>query len=395
MASSWWGDKEEHGTPVVVKMDNPYSLVEIDGPGMDSSEKARRSKNAKQFKWVLLLRAHRAVGCVAWLAGGFWGLLGAVNRRVRRSRDADAEPDAEASGRGRHMLGFLRAFLLLSLAMLAFETAAYLKGWHYFPRDLPEHYLRQLPEHLQNLPENLRHLPENLRHLPDGLRMPEQQEIQGWLHRAYVAWLAFRIDYIAWAIEKLSGFCIVLFMVQSIDRILLCLGCFWIKLRGIKPGLKAAASKRGSKYADENDLEDGDDLGAYFPMVLLQMPMCNEKEVYETSISHVCQIDWPRDRMLVQVLDDSDDETCQMLIRAEVTKWSQRGVNIIYRHRLSRTGYKAGNLKSAMSCEYVKDYEFVAIFDADFQPNPDFLKLTVPHFKGTRSLGWCRRVGAS
>ncbi|XP_037410802.1 probable xyloglucan glycosyltransferase 3 [Triticum dicoccoides] len=394
MASSWWGDKEEHGTPVVVKMDNPYSLVEIDGPGMDSSEKARRSKNAKQFKWVLLLRAHRAVGCVARLAGGFWGLLGAVNRRVRRSRDADAEPDAEASGRGRHMLGFLRAFLLLSLAMLAFETAAYLKGWHYFPRDLPEHYLRQLPEHLQNLPEhlrnlpeNLRHLPENLRHLPDGLRMPEQQEIQGWLHRAYVAWLAFRIDYIAWAIEKLSGFCIVLFMVQSIDRILLCLGCFWIKLRGIKPGLKAAANKRGRKYAANDDLEDGDDLGAYFPMVLLQMPMCNEKEVYETSISHVCQIDWPRDRMLVQVLDDSDDETCQMLIRAEVTKWSQRGVNIIYRHRLSRTGYKAGNLKSAMSCEYVKDYEFVAIFDADFQPNPDFLKLTVPHFKGNPELG--------
>jgi xyloglucan glycosyltransferase 4 len=46
-----------------------------------------------------------------------------------------------------------------------------------------------------------------------------------------------------------------------------------------------------------------------------------------------------------------------------------------------RTGYKAGNLKSAMSCDYVKDYEFVAIFDADFQPNADFLKLTVPHFK--------------
>jgi xyloglucan glycosyltransferase 4 len=104
-------------------------------------------------------------------------------------------------------------------------------------------------------------------------------------------------------------------------------------------------------------------------------------QVYETSISHVCQMDWPRDRMLVQVLDDSDDEVCQMLIKAEVTKWGQHGVNIIYRHRLSRTGYKAGNLKSAMSCDYVQDYEFVAIFDADFQPNPDFLKLTVPHFK--------------
>jgi cellulose synthase/poly-beta-1,6-N-acetylglucosamine synthase-like glycosyltransferase len=89
-------------------------------------------------------------------------------------------------------------------------------------------------------------------------------------------------------------------------------------------------------------------------------------------------MDWPRDRLLIQVLDDSDDEVCQMLIKAEVTKWSQRGVNIIYRHRLSRTGYKAGNLKSAMSCDYVKDYEFVAIFDADFQPDADFLRRAVP-----------------
>ncbi|KAF0899834.1 hypothetical protein E2562_024867 [Oryza meyeriana var. granulata] len=361
---SWWG-KEERGTPVVVKMDSPYSLVEIDGPGMVASSEKARGKNAKQFTWVLLLRAHRAVGCVAWLAAGFWALLGAVNHRVRRSRDADAEPDAEASGRGRAMLRFLRAFLLLSLAMLAFETVAHLKGWH-FPRsaaELPEKYLRRLPEHLQ--------------HLPEHLRMPEKQEIEGWLHRAYVAWLAFRTDYIAWAIQKLSSFCIALFMVQSVDRIVLCLGCFWIKLRGIKP------------IADDDhdhDVEAAGDDG-YFPMVLIQMPMCNEKEVYETSISHVCQIDWPRERMLVQVLDDSDDETCQMLIKAEVTKWSQRGVNIIYRHRLSRTGYKAGNLKSAMSCDYVRDYEFVAIFDADFQPNPDFLKLTVPHFKGNPELG--------
>lgn len=85
--------------------------------------------------------------------------------------------------------------------------------------------------------------------------------------------------------------------------------------------------------------------------------------------------------MLVQVLDDSDDLDVQDLINAEVQKWQQRGVRILYRHRLIRTGYKAGNLKSAMSCDYVKDYEFVAIFDADFQPAPDFLKKTVPYFK--------------
>ncbi|AQK40739.1 Xyloglucan glycosyltransferase 4 [Zea mays] len=257
------------------------------------------------------------------------------------------------------MLRFLRAFLLLSLAMLAFETVAHLKGWQ-FPQHLPGN-LQELEEQLQHLPEHLRHLPENLRQLPDHLRMPERQEIQGWLHRAYVAWLEFRVDYIAWAIQKLSSFCILLFMVQSVDRIVQCLACFWIKIRGIKPRVPASGGKprgtTGRKSADaENGFADGDADG-YFPMVLVQMPMCNEKEVYETSISHVCQIDWPRDRLLIQVLDDSDDEVCRMLIKAEVTKWSQRGVNVIYRHRLSRTGYKAGNLKSAMACDYVKDYE--------------------------------------
>lgn len=85
--------------------------------------------------------------------------------------------------------------------------------------------------------------------------------------------------------------------------------------------------------------------------------------------------------MLVQILDDSDDLGVQGLIKAEVQKWQHKGVHIVYRHRLIRTGYKAGNLKSAMSCDYVKDYEFVAIFDADFQPAPDFLKKTVPYFK--------------
>lgn len=77
------------------------------------------------------------------------------------------------------------------------------------------------------------------------------------------------------------------------------------------------------------------------------------------------------------------------MIRNEVLSWKEKGVNIVYRHRLIRTGYKAGNLNSAMGCEYVKDYEFVAIFDADFQPNADFLKLTVPHFKVYSKLDSC------
>ena len=106
-------------------------------------------------------------------------------------------------------------------------------------------------------------------------------------------------------------------------------------------------------------------------------------QVYEQSISAVCQLDWPKERILIQVLDDSSDEETQQLIEAEVDKWHQKGVNIIYRHRTDRTGYKAGNMKSAMQCDYVKDYEFVTIFDADFQPKSDFLKRTIPHFRVT------------
>jgi xyloglucan glycosyltransferase 4 len=281
--SSWWGSDDQRGTPVVVKMDNPYSLVEIDGPGMAHQSEKARGKNAKQFTWVLLLRAHRAVGCLAWLATGFWGVLGIVNRRVRRSRDADAEPDAEASGRGRVMLGFLRAFLLLSLGMLAFETVAYLKGWH-FPQHLPGN-LQELEDQLQQLPEHLRHLPEQLR------RLPERREIEGWVHAAYVAWLDFRVEYIAWAIHKLSAFCIVLFMVQSVDRIVLCLGCFWIKVRGIKPRAEVSSSS-GNKSSSRSVVyveggEDDEDPDGYYPMVLVQMPMCNEKEVSQSRSVHL------------------------------------------------------------------------------------------------------------
>ncbi|KAL2549021.1 putative xyloglucan glycosyltransferase 5 [Forsythia ovata] len=100
-----------------------------------------------------------------------------------------------------------------------------------------------------------------------------------------------------------------------------------------------------------------------YPMVLVQIPMCIEREVHELSISAVCQLDWPKDHLMIQVLDDSDDESIQQLIKGEVSKWRQQGINIIYQHRLIRTCYKAGNLKSAKSCDYVKDYEFVADMD--------------------------------
>jgi len=88
----------------------------------------------------------------------------------------------------------------------------------------------------------------------------------------------------------------------------------------------------------------------------------------------------------VQVLDDFDDATTSDLIK-EVEKWQWESVRIVYQHRVIRDGYKAGNLKSAMNYSYVKDYEYVVIFDADFQPQEDFLKRAMPHFKGKDDVG--------
>ncbi|MCO5554927.1 hypothetical protein L7F22_008466 [Adiantum nelumboides] len=110
-------------------------------------------------------------------------------------------------------------------------------------------------------------------------------------------------------------------------------------------------------------------------------------KVYQQSIAAAAHLDWPKGKMLIQVLDDSDDIEVQDLIKSEVQKWQQSGMRIVYQHRVVRTGYKAGNLKAAMNCDYVKEYEFVSIFDADFQPQPDFLKRTVMHFKDNDELG--------
>ncbi|KAF6175908.1 hypothetical protein GIB67_003396 [Kingdonia uniflora] len=78
------------------------------------------------------------------------------------------------------------------------------------------------------------------------------------------------------------------------------------------------------------DVEAYDDIedSSMFPIALVQVPMRNEIEVYAQSVSTACQLDWPRDRFLIQVLDNSDEETLQLLIRSKISSWSQKGVNI-------------------------------------------------------------------
>ncbi|KAH7656348.1 Glucomannan 4-beta-mannosyltransferase protein [Dioscorea alata] len=96
------------------------------------------------------------------------------------------------------------------------------------------------------------------------------------------------------------------------------------------------------------DLETGN---LAYPMVLIQIPMYNEKEVYKLSIGAACCLDWPSDRMIIQVLDDSTDLTVKDLVKLECENWKSKGVNITYEVRNNRQ---------------------------DFQPESDFLMRTIP-----------------
>ncbi|HHZ82270.1 MAG TPA: glycosyltransferase, partial [Flavobacteriales bacterium] len=113
------------------------------------------------------------------------------------------------------------------------------------------------------------------------------------------------------------------------------------------------------------------------PMVTVQIPMYNEFYVADRIIEKVAEFDYPTDKLQIQVLDDSTDETKEVIAK-KVAEVAARGINIQHIHRMDRTGYKAGALDDAM--DQVQG-EFIAIFDADFVPKRDFLQKTMPHFQ--------------
>ncbi len=113
------------------------------------------------------------------------------------------------------------------------------------------------------------------------------------------------------------------------------------------------------------------------PVVTIQLPIFNEMYVADRLIDAVCEIDYPRDKLEIQVLDDSTDETREIAALA-VRRQAALGLDITYLPRTDRTGYKAGALEAAMQ---VARGEFIAIFDADFIPPRDFLMKTVGYFQ--------------
>jgi cellulose synthase/poly-beta-1,6-N-acetylglucosamine synthase-like glycosyltransferase len=112
------------------------------------------------------------------------------------------------------------------------------------------------------------------------------------------------------------------------------------------------------------------------PSVTIQLPIFNEMYVVERLVDAVCKIDYPRELLEIQILDDSTDETCA-IAKACVEKHRAAGVDVIYLHRDSRRGFKAGALEEGLK---KAKGELVAVFDADFVASPDFLRKTIPYF---------------
>uniref|UniRef100_A0A5B6Z184 glucomannan 4-beta-mannosyltransferase n=1 Tax=Davidia involucrata TaxID=16924 RepID=A0A5B6Z184_DAVIN len=163
--------------------------------------------------------------------------------------------------------------------------------------------------------------------------------------------------------------CLMMSLMLFIERVYMGVVITLVKLFGRKPE---------TRYKWE-PIKDDVELGnSAYPMVLVQIPMYNEKEVYQLSIGAACGLSWPSDRVIIQVLDDSTDDTIKDMVELECQRWASKGINIKYEIRDNRNGYKAGALKEGLKRDYVKQCDYVVIFDADFQPEPDFLWRTIP-----------------
>ncbi len=136
--------------------------------------------------------------------------------------------------------------------------------------------------------------------------------------------------------------------------------------RNYDRALQAEADELATPLPPESEL----------PRVLIQLPVFNERDVASRVIEAACRLDWPRHLLSIQVLDDSTDDTTG-ICQATVDRLAADGHDIVLLHREDRTGFKAGALQEAMACN---DAPFIAIFDADFIPHPDFIQRAIRPF---------------
>ncbi|XP_020586731.1 probable mannan synthase 4 isoform X2 [Phalaenopsis equestris] len=186
----------------------------------------------------------------------------------------------------------------------------------------------------------------------------------------FSVWTLVRAKALAPVLKVLVAACLFMSVMLVVDITSMALVSLAVKLLRFRPE---------TRYKWEPIKSDEETGSLAYPMVLVQIPMYNEREVYKLSIGAVCALTWPPDRIIIQVLDDSTDPAIKDLVALECKIWASKGMNITYEVRENRKGYKAGALKKGMEYTYVEQCEFVAIFDADFRPGADFLMRTIPY----------------
>ncbi|MCH3884203.1 cellulose synthase family protein [Tenacibaculum aquimarinum] len=132
-------------------------------------------------------------------------------------------------------------------------------------------------------------------------------------------------------------------------------------------------AKKNKETSETFNFENADEI----PFVTIQLPVFNELYVMERLLENIAKIEYPREKLEIQVLDDSTDESIQITAKL-VAELEKTGLDIKHIRRENREGFKAGALKEGLK---VAKGEFIAIFDADFLPQTDWLKKTIPYFK--------------
>jgi cellulose synthase/poly-beta-1,6-N-acetylglucosamine synthase-like glycosyltransferase len=136
------------------------------------------------------------------------------------------------------------------------------------------------------------------------------------------------------------------------------------------------SSKRRTASSEQFDFSNPEEI----PFVTIQLPVFNEMYVMERLLDNIVLLNYPKDKLEIQVLDDSTDETVATT-KAHVEKLALGGLDIKHITRTDRSGYKAGALKEGLK---IAKGEYIAIFDADFLPEPNWLKRTIPYFKNEK-----------
>lgn len=232
----WWNKQQRqyyngNANKLFTSSENPRLLtVEIASPNSDRTVEKESSRSARQLSWIYLLKFQQIANSIAFLTNGFVSILRTANRRVAASNTTPHRTPSK-------LYRIIKAFFIVVVALLVLELIAYFRGWHFSP--------------------------------PTVVDAAEVVDLVEYL---YAKWLEIRANYLAPPLQGLTNLCIVLFLVQSVYRVVLVLGCAWIKFRGLKPVAKMEYSSSAVENAGAANAED-------YPMVLVQIPMCNEREV--------------------------------------------------------------------------------------------------------------------